>query len=409
MISVGGKAASSDAAGKYIMRGIPRGITVTVQADGYLTATYTFVETETKKVALTANSLTGKVTDGETGAPVVGITLHEGARSVQVDAQGRYSLTKVTKSAVISVTADGYLPARQPVSGRSTLDLALQPNQISGLVTDIKTGKPIITATVYLDGKSTPTDAQGRYTFKRVKYGATVTASADGYGPAGGEIGESPTLDLALKPGVLSGIVKDAITGAPIAGATVAVNGDYVTTDANGVYKLGDVPPGATITAKYPGYGLARVHGGHGRLPQHRAAALRRQGDLPAVRHGDRRWRKEGARAHRRHAALRPQYHRGGRQGRHPRRRGAADLQERQRHGRPHRFHPLQFHGDPGSAGLCQGTQHLHHRPRHGLQGRPHRQGRARDGHQAAQQRRPVDGLGRLLLGGPVPSHGVGL
>ncbi len=258
MISAGSRAASSDPAGKYIMRGIPRGITVTVQADGYLTATYTFVETETKKVALTPNSLTGKVTDAETGTPVVGITLQEGTRSVQVDAQGRYSLTKVTKSAVISVTADGYLPARQPVGGRAILDLVLQPNQISGQVTDIKTGKPIITATVYLDGKSTQVDAQGRYAFKRVKYGATVTASAEGYGPAGKEIGEAPTVDLALKPGVLSGIVKDAATGAPIAGATVAVDGSFVTTDANGVYKLGEVPPGATVTAKYPGYRLAR-------------------------------------------------------------------------------------------------------------------------------------------------------
>ena len=228
MISVGGKAVSSDAAGKYTLRGIPRGITVTVQADGYLTATYTFVETETKKVALTPNSLTGKVTDGETGAPVLGITLQEGARSVQVDAQGRYSLTKVTRSAVISVTADGYIAARQPVGGRSTLDLVLQPNQIAGQVTDIKTGKPIITATVYLEGRSTQTDAQGRYTFKRVKYGATVTASAEGYGPAGGEIGDSPTLDIALKPGVLSVVVKDASTGSPFAGATVAVDGAFV-------------------------------------------------------------------------------------------------------------------------------------------------------------------------------------
>jgi hypothetical protein len=257
-VSAGAKAASSDAAGKYTLRGIPRGVTVTVQADGYLTATYTFVETETKKVTLAPNSLTGKVTDGETGAPVVGISLQEGARSVQVDAQGRYSLTKVTKSAVISATADGYLPMRQPVGGRSILDLALQPNQISGLVTDIKTGKPVITATVYLEGRTTQTDAQGRYMFKRVKVGATVTASADGYGPAGGTIGESPTLDLALRPGLLSGVVKDAATGAPIAGATVAVDGAYVTTDANGVYKLSDVPAGATVTAKYPGYRLAR-------------------------------------------------------------------------------------------------------------------------------------------------------
>jgi protocatechuate 3,4-dioxygenase beta subunit len=257
-VSAGAKAASSDATGKYTLRGIPRGITVTVQADGYLTATYTFVETETKKVSLTPNSLTGKVTDGETGAPVVGITLQEGPRSIQVDAQGRYSLTKVTRSAIISATADGYVPIRQPVGGRAILDLALQPNQISGLVTDIKTGKPVITATVYLEGRTAKTDAQGRYTFKRVKYGATVTASADGYGPAAGTIGDSPTLDLALKPGLLSGIVKDASTGAPIAGATVAVDGAYVTTDVNGVYKLGDVPPGATVTAKYPGYRLAR-------------------------------------------------------------------------------------------------------------------------------------------------------
>ena len=190
---------------------------------------------------------------------MAGVTLYNGGRAVQVDAQGRYSMTKVLRSAVVTTTADGFVATQVPVQGRPSLDITLQPNQISGLVTDIKTGKPVITATVYLDSRSTPVDKDGRYTFKRVKRGATVMATADNYGPAGAEIGDNPVIDLALKPGVLSGLVKDGVTGKPVAGATVAVNGSYVTTDANGVYKLSGVDPGAQITAKYPGYRLTRA------------------------------------------------------------------------------------------------------------------------------------------------------
>lgn len=259
LVQAGGKSGASDANGKYALRGIPKNSTVTVSADGYLTVTYTFVETETRRVFLTPNVLTGKITDGETGAAVTSAVLQEGGRSVQVDAQGRYSMTRVLKSAVVTATADGFVPARLPVQGRSSLDIVLQPNQIAGRITDAKTGKPIAGATVYVDSLSTKTDADGRYSFKRVRQGATVMASADNYGPAGAEIGENATIDIALKPGALSGVVRDAVTGAPVPGATVAIDGAYVTTDANGVYKLGELPPGATITAKYPGYRLARV------------------------------------------------------------------------------------------------------------------------------------------------------
>ncbi len=267
-VKAGSKSGVSDTSGKYTLRGIPRGATVSVTADGYLSATYTFVETETKRVFLSPNQLTGQVTDAETGGPVAGATLREGARSIQADAGGRYTVTKVLNSAVFTATADGFVPAQQPAQGRATLNFAMQPTVVQGRVTDAKTGKAIAGAVVYVDSVSTKTDADGRYTFKRVKRGATVMASAENYGPGGAEIGDSPTIDIVLKPGALSGVVRNSVTGAPLAGATVALDGVFVTTDAAGVYKMGgEMAPGSVLTAKFPGYTLGRVSVGSAGFP----------------------------------------------------------------------------------------------------------------------------------------------
>ncbi len=201
LVTVAGRDTTSDAAGQYLFRQIPRGALVTIQTDGYLSATYTFAVGEDKRVALSPNTLTGQVTDAESKSPLPGVTIQEGERTVQTNAQGYYTLTQVLRAAVLQINADGYLPARAPVEGTplasplpggtegGILDIALQPNQVQGTVRDTLTGRPVISATVYLDGRNTHTDAEGRYLFLRVKRGQSIVVIAEGYAPAGVVVG----------------------------------------------------------------------------------------------------------------------------------------------------------------------------------------------------------------------------
>lgn len=258
-VTAAGKSTLTDATGRYFLRRIPPGAAVTVQADGYISATYTFTADGEVRTALQPNALTGLVMDAEDGRPIAGATVQEGARTVQADAQGRYILRKVPQAAVLQATADGYLPARLPVQGRAVLDITLQPNLVQGTVRDALSGRPVVSATVTLDGRTTQTDAAGHYVFRRVKRGQSIVAMAPGYVPASVVFNDGDILDIALRPGHVSGTVRDAVTGRPIAGATLSVNGISTVSREDGTYEFGALPTATVLTAKHPGYRLARI------------------------------------------------------------------------------------------------------------------------------------------------------
>ncbi|MBI3464071.1 MAG: carboxypeptidase regulatory-like domain-containing protein, partial [Planctomycetes bacterium] len=62
-----------------------------------------------------------------------------------------------------------------------------------------------------------------------------------------------------LKPGSITGQVTDSTTGLGISGATVSYSGGSSTTDANGGYRLIDIPSGQhEVTVSAPGYATVR-------------------------------------------------------------------------------------------------------------------------------------------------------
>jgi hypothetical protein len=92
-----------------------------------------------------------------------------------------------------------------------------------------------------------------------------VTASASDYENGSVTVtvtaGQTVTANMALQPvvttGTISGIVTDASTGTPLAGASVSTQPATTTetTDAQGSYTISDVEPGAyTVTASASDY-----------------------------------------------------------------------------------------------------------------------------------------------------------
>ena len=119
--------------------------------------------------------------------------------------------------------------------------------------------EPIEGASIEVDGAAVATDADGAATVTAMR-GATVEVSAAGHDPAEAEVPDEGALSIELRPNVLRGRLTDP-DGQPVAGARVFVEGTehIVRSDERGAYELPDVPEGATVIYKRPGYRLVAV------------------------------------------------------------------------------------------------------------------------------------------------------
>lgn len=223
----------------------------------------------------TTGTIAGVVTDAVTGAPLSGATVvtQPATTTATTNAQGAYTIPSISTGAY-SITASraGYnsnsTNAVAVAALTVTVNLALTPQggSITGVVTDASNGTPLSGATITTQPATSAatTNAQGAYTISNVTAGAyTVTASRTGYAPnsaaVGVSVGLSATANLVLTPlpGSVTGVVSDAVTGAPLSGATVTTQPptSTVTTNAQGVFTIGGVPAGAyTVTATRASY-----------------------------------------------------------------------------------------------------------------------------------------------------------
>lgn len=212
------------------------------------------------------------------GAPLTAVTDSTGAYLVDhvgwdaeddLPREYTFSLGDLPDGFVVGTVPDAVrieVGQEEPSTGNDFVVRA--PASLSGTVTS--GGEPVAGVVVTLEGPDgtvgTTTSADGTYRFDEVLPGdRTVRVEApEGYrvdGPAAREVtvgGEDVTgVDFALTtPGTIGGTVTDD-AGDPVPGATVTVTGPDgavgLTTDAEGGYFAGDLPPGEyTVTLTVP-------------------------------------------------------------------------------------------------------------------------------------------------------------
>jgi len=210
-------------------------------------------------------NLTGTVYDVVSGLPVPGISVwYAGWDRVTTDQNGTYSFRYYHGVARLLLRGtddhDEIDTHNQPAGvalyrGKtSVMDFHMMPRKggLSGTVHDVVSGRPVSGISVWYAGWDRAiTDANGTYSF-RYYHGSDrlllrVTDDHDSIDthnqPAGVAIyrGKTSVMDFYMEPrkGTLSGTVRDAVTGAPVAGVTLWYAGrDRVTTDANGTYSF---------------------------------------------------------------------------------------------------------------------------------------------------------------------------
>jgi hypothetical protein len=220
-------------------------------------------------------------------------------RSARTDATGIYRITGIPSGGYTVIAEKrGHARAMEDavyVKGETAVDLRLIPAAtLRGRVVDNATGRPVVDYAVGVSprerdvewgiGLETVSDVDGAFVREDLEPGTyEVEVRASGFGSARMEIELRPgTVSepvIALeRAGRLVGVVRDAATGEPVAGATVALAkeraktastdeeafeefirdtmlGEAVETDAEGAFVMDTVPPGEqTIVVNHDSY-----------------------------------------------------------------------------------------------------------------------------------------------------------
>jgi len=164
-------------------------VTATGYVDWSQTATVSTGVTSALNPALAqaVGTITGKVTDIATRAPIVGATVSVGSVSTTTNSTGTYTLTVQAGFPTVLVRMTGYAYLNQPTwvnaGSTSTMNAAMTKNEgtISGKLVDSITNAPIVGARVSVGSIFTTTNAAGAFSFVVPAGFTTVTASANGY------------------------------------------------------------------------------------------------------------------------------------------------------------------------------------------------------------------------------------
>lgn len=129
-----------------------------------------------------------------------------------------------------------------------------QDRTVTGMVVDAVTQQPLKDAVVKMGDSVFKTDENGRYSIEKAKSNATLVIEAAGYRQARIKVGAGGTLVADLQPLVVEGTLKDAESGKPVGGATVAIGEASTTTDDQGRYQLKGIKELGPLQLHAPGY-----------------------------------------------------------------------------------------------------------------------------------------------------------
>ncbi|MEO8286448.1 MAG: putative glycoside hydrolase [Chloroflexota bacterium] len=218
-------------------------------------------------------ALNGVVLDAYTNKPIANAEVTAAGILTATNSDGQFFFDDVTLNAAIEATAGGYSTAHMETGAANHIELKLRPNTVSGRVTDAKTGKPLGAVLVKLVLPAAPISSTTPLTPTAPITGTVVPPAAT-----------TPTTSTLGYGKIMAAPVQFATevaspTQATVVTATVATNTPMpptatptpkpipptgagfvaVYTNDDGTYFFKDVPEGASLTFKMPGYKLTKV------------------------------------------------------------------------------------------------------------------------------------------------------
>lgn len=259
VVLVGDRVVYPGQAGYFSLGWVMGTVTLTVQADGYLSQQAMVPrgqfpgQSTLLPIVLTPNTLSGTVRDLETGAPVAGSSVTAGEKSLVADEQGHYALNRIRIGTLLSASVPGYQTQEAVFSGQEVQDFALQPTRTEILVFDAYSHQPVANASVAYDSVESATDANGMTVIKRLLPNSPLLVHAAGYEPTEHVYNGSAGVAIVLRPNTLHGVVRESKNDTPMAGVTVKLvsSGEVISstiTGQDGRYFFAGIPAAVTLT-----------------------------------------------------------------------------------------------------------------------------------------------------------------
>jgi len=129
-----------------------------------------------------------------------------------------------------------------------------RPQGVNVYVSDAFTGQPIANAAINAAEQVLHTDQTGRTFLPDLPRGTVLAAQAEGFAASAVAFQGEAAIQISLRPNTLAGVIRDAVTGRPLAGAWVLAGNVGTFSNPEGVYWLRDVPPVPALTVKLAGY-----------------------------------------------------------------------------------------------------------------------------------------------------------
>jgi len=267
-----------------------KGILFTLLAFSLLAAVMTWLLYLDEKVVL------GMVTDELSGLPLAKVVVTVGETVQATDDQGRFRFQGLRGNLAVSVRAEGYLETRGRIevgglfAKEFPLEVILRPNLLIGTVRDGETGEPVPGAKISTGSEITWSDAQGSFTFRRLRRAATISIVAPGYEPGEAVFRGQEAQEILLRPRITVVGVKDEkgfpiaeavvwageevaervydlYTGQPLPGVFLSWGNDSFVTDGQGQSQIEGVKAGDRLQLQADGYEGGEVtYGGEGIL-----------------------------------------------------------------------------------------------------------------------------------------------
>lgn len=278
-VTIGNLSARSNAEGRFEIEQVPAGdmtarasLTLFEAGEAQLTVeAAAVVDTEVRLTPITYGTVSGKVVNAESGAPLENASVSAGRQSAQTNAAGEFELQRVAAGDISvlgskAVHLDDSISISLAAGASETVTLRLQPinwGTVTGVVTDAESGQPLVNAEITVGTQSIRSDSAGSFRAEKVPAGALRVSSKMPAYEAGSvttqlQADAEQDVQLALVPikiGNISGTVVDAKTGEPIAQARVTTGRFAAETDAAGGFGFESVATGSNgVTAQHPDY-----------------------------------------------------------------------------------------------------------------------------------------------------------
>lgn len=172
----------------------------------------------------------------------------------------QYMIQRIERPAHLTIEAPGYLRWEGEVAepayftGQRAFAVALQPVRIAGRVIAADSGEALAGARVWAGEYSALSDAAGAFELLRVPAPFQLRVERAGYMPYRGPLIEETwleqpgPLEISLQPIWTAGIVRNADTHLPIAGAVIQTPLQHAESETSGAFRLRALEAGTAIT-----------------------------------------------------------------------------------------------------------------------------------------------------------------